>query len=416
MNTASFKVAVDDAVVSVIIPVYRPNQLWFQKTLDSLSLQTLKNFEVIIVNDASPSFIVNSSIPFRIINNNRNQGLACSRNIGVMNTISPFVLFLDPDDVLDPMALEKLLLFGVPLIGSKDKHNDDWRLGFVYSGTRHFGDFEQDVFADYDYIRLRKENFLTSTALISRDLYLQAGGMCPRSVIKYYEDYDFWLRLKSLGYHGKLIQEPLFHYRRHQIGQSKTLTLNVSESEWKKELVEHNPVAFGDLSQSFFCAFLNSRSNDSKDFPCYDIAKTENHYSFFGLKPGKKPLIYKNWCDSFKWVRNLPIRDFFSRMQTKDFQGKKNVLYLIPWMVMGGADLYDLNVLKALKSDKSIYHITLVVARHIPVHVWQHKFLAVVDEVFHLQRLTNDSFQMQKTYQIQAKKALSRQNKVMDDT
>jgi hypothetical protein len=37
------------------------------------------------------------------------------------------------------------------------------------------------------------------------------------------------------------------------------------------------------------------------------------------------------------------------------------------------------------------YHITLVVARHIEVHAWENHFMALADEVFHLQRMANDS-------------------------
>lgn len=379
--------------MSVIIPSYKVNQTWFKETLDSLQRQTLQNFEVIIVNDADPTFQVNASFPARIVRHKWNQGLACSRNSGVISAQAPFILFLDPDDILDSMALEKLLLYGAPLLGSRVKHYQDVFIGFVYSGTKHFGNKQAQVYADYDPLRLRKENFLTSTALISRELYLQAGGMCPRSFIHYYEDYDFWLRLNSMGFHGKLLMEPLFHYRRHDTGQSKTLTLNVAETKWKNELKEHNPVAFGELSKSFFCELLSERGSDSKNFPCYGPVRSKNHFSLFGLKFGDVPLDVKNWCDTDKWMNQLNMEDVYNRIQVKEPKGKIGILYLIPWMVMGGADLYDLNVLMSLKSHQNAaYHITLVVARHIEVHSWENQFVALADEVFHLQRMTNDSF------------------------
>ena len=376
----------------MIIPSFRASHEWFKETLESLAAQTLRNFEVIIIDDADPTFNVDASFDVRIIHHKRNQGLACSRNSGVMSARAPFILFLDPDDILDPVALEKLLLFGVPLLGTPVKHYQDVYIGFVYSGTRHFGDKSDEVFAEYDPLRLRRENYLTSTALISRELYLHVGGMCPRSIINYYEDYDFWLRLNSMGFHGQLLREPLFHYRRHEKGQSKMLIRNVSESEWKKELKEHNPVAFGDLSKSFFCQFLSERGKSSKIFPCYNSASTTNSFSFFGKTFGRMPIIEKNWCQSYSWIQTLDIAEFLSRMQTKIIRGKIGILYMIPWMVMGGADLYDLNVLKSLRLDSSKnYHITLVVARHIQVHPWQNLFLELADEVFHLQRMTNNS-------------------------
>lgn len=383
-----------DPLVSVIIPSYKVNRSWFKETLDSLANQTLENFEVIIIDDADPTFNVNATFPVQIIHHRWNQGLACSRNSGVLKSQAPFILFLDPDDVLDSMALEKLLLFGSQFLGSPVKHYLDAYIGFVYSGTKHFGDMQEEVYADYDSFRLRKENFLTSTALISRELYLKVGGMCPRSIIKYYEDYDFWLRLNSMGFHGKLLREPLFHYRRHGIGQSKTLIQNVPEVEWKNELKEHNPVAFGELSKLFFCQLLTARSSNSKEFPCYGSIRTENIFSIFGHTFGNAPLSYRDWCDTNTWIDKLKMKDVSDRIKVKVHEGKIYVLYLIPWMVMGGADLYDLSVLKTLKSDpERDYHITLVVARHIEVHPWEKHFLALADEVFHLQRMSNNSIE-----------------------
>ncbi len=368
------------------------NREWFKQTLDSLQRQTLKNFEVVIIDDADPTFQIDARFPARIVSQKWNQGLSCSRNVGVMSAQAPFILFLDPDDVLDPMALEKLLLFGAQNIGSRVRHYQDVYIGFVYSGTRHFGNKQDEVYADYDSLRLRKENFLTSTALISRELYLQVGGMCPRSIIKYYEDYDFWLRLNSMGFHGMLLREPLFHYRRHDTGQSNTLIQNVSDVKWKNELKEHNPVAFGELSKSFFCGFLGERNRYSKNFPCYGSVRIKNAYSLFGRSFGDLPLEDKNWCDTHTWLNRLNLVDVYNRIQVKEHKGKIGILYLIPWMVMGGADLYDLNVLLSLKSDpRTNYHITLVVARHIEVHAWESHFLKLADEVFHLQRMANDS-------------------------
>lgn len=370
------------------------NRSWFKETLDSLANQTLQNFEVIIIDDADPTFDVNATFPVQIIHHKRNQGLACSRNSGVLKSQAPFILFLDPDDILDPMALEKLLLFGSQYLGTPVKHYLDVLIGFVYSGTMHFGDKQEEVYADYDSFRLKDENFLTSTALISRELYLAVGGMCPRSIINYYEDYDFWLRLNSMGFHGKLLREPLFHYRRHGLGQSKTLIQNVTEVEWKNELKKHNPVAYGELSKSFFCEFLSERSRDSKDFPCYGSVRTTNIFPVFGHVFGDVKLPSRNWCETNTWVHKLEIEAVAHRIQVKVHEGRIGVLYLIPWMVMGGADLYDLNVLHALKSDSNLsYHITLVVARHIEVHPWQKHFLALADEVFHLQRMTNNSIE-----------------------
>ena len=61
------------------------NREWFKQTLDSLQRQTLKNFEVVIIDDADPTFQIDARFPARIVSQKWNQGLSCSRNVGVMS-------------------------------------------------------------------------------------------------------------------------------------------------------------------------------------------------------------------------------------------------------------------------------------------------------------------------------------------
>ena len=332
----------------------------------------------------------------RIIHHDRNQGLACARNSGALAAKGLYIIFLDPDDLLDPMALEKLLIFGLSVIGQPVPHFHDAYYGFVYSGVRHFGDMDQISYADYNPAKLLKDNYLTSTALIPRKLYLQIGGNCPRSILDYFEDYDFWLRMLSLGYHGKLLHEPLFLYRRHDTGQSKSLIQGVSDHEWKREARQHNPIAYGDLPKSTVCKMLNARDAQSEVFPCYGSIRTTSSASFwsdwlFAKSPSIQPV---QWCQEIDLVsKSFTLKSLSQSSKTQlqqSHEEKIRVLYLIPWMVMGGADLYDLQVLESL-SQSMKYHITLVVARHIPVHPWEARFRPLVHEIFHLQRLTNDS-------------------------
>lgn len=105
-------------IVSVVIPMFNAAR-FIEQTLASLLKQTLKNFEVIIVNDCSTDnsvAIVESCLEKfggRLIlsNMNKNSGNGgLPRNKGLYLSRGKYVFFLDADDLLTKTALEELYL------------------------------------------------------------------------------------------------------------------------------------------------------------------------------------------------------------------------------------------------------------------------------------------------------------------
>ena len=85
---------------SIIVPSYNRNAE-IPALLDSLTKQTVKNFEVIIVDDCSPQPLkVDQAYDFevKVIRNEKNKGAAGSRNVGAENASGEWLLFLDDDD------------------------------------------------------------------------------------------------------------------------------------------------------------------------------------------------------------------------------------------------------------------------------------------------------------------------------
>lgn len=101
--------------ISIILPVYNVEP-YINKCLDSIINQSFANFELVIIDDCGSDNSIkiaeeklrNSPIDFKIINNEYNKGLSESRNIGIANSNSDFILFLDSDDWINPLMLEKL--------------------------------------------------------------------------------------------------------------------------------------------------------------------------------------------------------------------------------------------------------------------------------------------------------------------
>lgn len=100
--------------ISIIIPVYNPGK-YFTKCLESLCGQTLRDIEIICINDCSTdeSFLIlqefaKSDERIKIINLKENQGAAVARNIGMRSACGEYLGFVDSDDFIDPNFYEKL--------------------------------------------------------------------------------------------------------------------------------------------------------------------------------------------------------------------------------------------------------------------------------------------------------------------
>lgn len=93
---------------SIIIPVYNVEK-YIEKCLDSIFNQTLKDFEVIVVNDGTKdkSIELIKNYDIKIINQ-KNQGLSAARNRGVKEATGEYLLFLDSDDYLEKDTLKEL--------------------------------------------------------------------------------------------------------------------------------------------------------------------------------------------------------------------------------------------------------------------------------------------------------------------
>lgn len=99
---------------SVIVPMYNV-QRYIKLCIDSILNQTFKDFEIIIVDDASTDdsykicherYSKNEKV--RIIRYEKNQGSAFSRNTGIENAHGKYIYFLDSDDLIMTNTLEKI--------------------------------------------------------------------------------------------------------------------------------------------------------------------------------------------------------------------------------------------------------------------------------------------------------------------
>lgn len=100
----------ESAKVSVIVPAYN-NAEFLGDTIQSVLTQTYPNFELIIINDASPDHsteVVRQFDDARIkyIVHEKNQGLSAARNTGIRSSVGGIIALLDGDDIFHPDKLQ----------------------------------------------------------------------------------------------------------------------------------------------------------------------------------------------------------------------------------------------------------------------------------------------------------------------
>lgn len=101
--------------VSVVIPVYN-RERYLAEAIDSVLAQTFADFELLIVDDGSQDRTVEIAKSYRdprirIVQHERNQGVAAARNTGVTQARGTYVAFQDSDDIAYPDRLARQVAF-----------------------------------------------------------------------------------------------------------------------------------------------------------------------------------------------------------------------------------------------------------------------------------------------------------------
>ena len=101
--------------LSVVVPVYNVSK-YLPKCLNTLTNQSFKDIEIILVNDASPdpeddticTFFSEKDDRIKYITHQENRGLGGARNTGIKAATSEYVGFVDSDDWVELDMFEKL--------------------------------------------------------------------------------------------------------------------------------------------------------------------------------------------------------------------------------------------------------------------------------------------------------------------
>jgi len=209
--------------VSIIVPVYNVEQ-YLEKCLDSLVNQTLKDIEIIVVNDGSPDnsqeIIDKYAKKYSIIKAYKkiNGGLSDARNYGIEKASGEYLAFIDSDDYIKDDMIEKMW-----------KKANKEKLDIVvcnsievYSNTKFI-----EKKANLNYSDDSVKNYLISPPMACTRIYKK--NIFDKYKFKkgiYYEDLELIPKLikytKKVGY----IDEGLYYYMQRENSIMKQVQFN----------------------------------------------------------------------------------------------------------------------------------------------------------------------------------------------
>lgn len=209
--------------VSVIIPVYNSEKYIGEAIASALKQKEAK--EVIVVDDGSTdgtSEKVKSFGPKIIYIYQENQGVAAARNRGAIEAGSPYLAFLDADDLWHEKKLTKQL-----------KGLKDHSLDMIFTYVRHF----QCESASGEYTKSQQPmpGLFASTLLITKAALKRTGGFSEQHRVG--EFIDWYSRAQDIGLKGTTLQEVLAYRRIHDANM--TIQMRDAYRGYAKVLREH---------------------------------------------------------------------------------------------------------------------------------------------------------------------------------
>ena len=251
-----------NAFVSVIIVNWNGRE-WLKDCLDSLSLQTHRNFEIILVDNASTDdsidFVSKYYPNVIIVETSKNLGFAGGNNLGIQRARGDFVFLLNNDTKADCSLLEILLTAfdEIPKLGAVNPRvvlmNDPSKLdncGTYWTSSTflyHYGfgadreseefDIQRPVFYNNGSAMLIRTDLLRKYGLFDEDFwcYNEEGDFCHRLWLAGYECW-YYPRISVLHAKGStssridnsLVQ---FHNYKNRL-LSYTKTFEISNLLW----------------------------------------------------------------------------------------------------------------------------------------------------------------------------------------
>jgi glycosyltransferase involved in cell wall biosynthesis len=188
--------------VSVVIPLFN-KEPYVARTIESVLVQTLENFEVIVIDDGSTDDgpgIVSRIHDHRVrLIHQQNEGVSSARNRGIKEAAADLIAFLDADDVWMPEFLAIIMRLkavypaaGAYVTAHRISKGDDVHRNVIAPGFA--GASRMGLVSDY-FASAHKMFIHTSSVAVQRKVFDRIGGF--RVGYAMGEDVDMWFRIAA---------------------------------------------------------------------------------------------------------------------------------------------------------------------------------------------------------------------------
>lgn len=232
-------------LISIVIPVYNAEK-YLEQCLNSITNQTYKNFEVILVNDGSIDHSESICMDFVKVDTRFkyftkvNGGASSARNLGLDNAQGKYITFIDADDWVDENHLEVL-------INNIKENNSD----MAVSSIKKFDNVSRFKFRVYsnqekyllNYNKLNREEFLVILPKLihaSNSYKIAVSKLFKKELVMdirfdesivYGEDLDFFFKIYNNISSISYVDEVTYVYRRHNESTSSKFNQQYAEQE-----------------------------------------------------------------------------------------------------------------------------------------------------------------------------------------
>lgn len=336
------------ALVSIITPFFNAGE-HFEHTFNSVINQTFPFFEWIIVDDGSDEesarilrACASRDARITVLNNEGNKGPSAARNLAISRMQTEYIVTLDADDLIEPQYIE-CLYYGI--LSNPDY---DW----VYTDSLGFGEKEYVWRRPFNAGELKTFNFLTYSGLIRKSAVLDVGGYDERGT-RIYEDWHLWLRLLTKGHYPVRQTWLGFWYRRSSTGVYNQVTSDEQKHKIASEYV------------SEAAKQLNEKRVRAREYSLM------NGVGLFSKAAPEFPGEHED----------MDRADEMTAAGTGTESEKHHILMIVPWLQMGGADRFNLELVKRL--DRECFRVSIVTTKPDECP-WRQLFAEYCDDIFEL--------------------------------
>ena len=299
-----------ETTMSIIMPFYN-EVTYLDQTINSILNQTFPNFELLIIDDGSTNETAIKKLQeiekmdkrIKLFHKN-NEGASKARDYGEtkVSPQSKYLVFCDSDDLLNETFLET----GFWTLETNTKAS------WTYTDSIGFEGIEYTWNKWFDAKKMEKENDLVITSIIRKEAFEEVNGF-ELNEKNIYEDWNLWLKLMAKGHFPVRMNYYGCWYRRKK------------ESELNR-----------------------ARNNNERAMEIINnTTKT--------IKQRVEAIQYPTF--NYNWDIIPDKINTISKVQVINNQ-KTNILMIIPWMVMGGADKFNFDLISKL--DKNKFEITVI--------------------------------------------------------